>query len=341
MNYLKISILIFIFSCTDRKFKDEIIAIDYFDTHTEITVSKNYEVEKLLLECDDRLITLYNTKQGNSFNLFSIKEDNYKISILKGSDTLFQSVQYIYDTSFEGFIVDFPDVKQGDCIVIRPPNGSATIIDGGYGTSSEGMGEWTGAGVPYLLNYLYDAEINNIKNAIITHDDSDHKGGIIDLINSNDFTVENIFLPGESQLYTGDSIKIDDDLFGKIINPFPEKSDDNNNSVVMVLKYDEIDFLFTGDLENEGEMNLIDKNLLYDIEVLKVAHHGSRYSSTNEFLNITKPEFSIIMSGEGNPYNHPSEDTLVRLKNSSIYRTDKFGSIRIITDGKNLQTINF
>ena len=112
-------------------------------------------------------------------------------------------------------------------------------------------------------------------------------------------------------------------------------SEGNNNSIVIKVTYGDIDFLLTGDLESEGEKRLIDNNTDIKSEILKVGHHGSKSSSSQEFLEKIKPEISIISVGK-NSYGHPNQDVLDRLNiiKSKIFRTDESGSIEINTDGK-------
>jgi len=118
--------------------------------------------------------------------------------------------------------------------------------------------------------------------------------------------------------------------------------DENNSSIVFKLNYKKFDMLFTGDIGKEREEyilnNLMNENILSS-EILKVGHHGSRYSSTDKFLDKVSPNISIISTGRDNPYNHPHEDTLERIDNYSslILRTDLLESIKIFTNGNSIQ----
>jgi competence protein ComEC len=112
----------------------------------------------------------------------------------------------------------------------------------------------------------------------------------------------------------------------------------NSYSVVLDLKYGEFKGLFTGDIGVDEEEALVDSGLIRDVEFLKVAHHGSKYSSSLEFLEVAKPEVAVIGVGAKNSYGHPTSETLGRLEEvgAKVWRTDKDGEIEIITDGQRM-----
>ena len=141
----------------------------------------------------------------------------------------------------------------------------------------------------------------------------------------------------------GNRINIEDNIFIDILWPkMDEKVSENsinNNALVCKLNFDEFKVLFTGDIEQEAEKILVSKyqyNNILKSNILKVAHHGSKTSSTKEFLQLVKPEISLIGVGENNTFGHPSNNTLENLKSigSDIFRTDCNGEISIYTDGK-------
>lgn len=107
----------------------------------------------------------------------------------------------------------------------------------------------------------------------------------------------------------------------------------NENSIIIELTYGKKKFLFTGDAEVANEK----LRSWDDIDVLKVAHHGSRTSSSEEFLEQVKPEYAIISCGQNNDYGHPHQEVVDRLKGVKIYRTDEEGTILITSDGENLE----
>ncbi|MCP4610037.1 MAG: MBL fold metallo-hydrolase, partial [Planctomycetes bacterium] len=111
----------------------------------------------------------------------------------------------------------------------------------------------------------------------------------------------------------------------------------NNNSIVLHLQYGEIDFLFTGDAEEEaeGQMMMLSSVRVPEVEILKVGHHASRTASSLDFLQITSPEVAIYMCKEDNSYGHPHEETITKLTDigTEIYGTDVYGTIAVSTDG--------
>ena len=116
--------------------------------------------------------------------------------------------------------------------------------------------------------------------------------------------------------------------------PEPLTSDANNNSIVLRISYDTIDFLFTGDIESEAESAILERAPPVEAEVLKVAHHGSQYSSTAPFLTAVDPETAVISVGP-NSYGHPTAEAIQRLHDAgaTIYRSDLRGTIVVTTDG--------
>ncbi|MCX7912782.1 MAG: hypothetical protein N2506_07495, partial [Dehalococcoidales bacterium] len=119
-----------------------------------------------------------------------------------------------------------------------------------------------------------------------------------------------------------------------ILHPQTLAESPNNNSVVLHLRYGEIDFLFMGDAEKEDEETMA--GILPDTEVLKLGHHASRSSSSADFLRLTSPEVAVYTAGVGNRYGHPHAETLDALRNigAMVYGTDTHGTIVITTDGK-------
>lgn len=262
---------------------------------------------------------------------------------------------------FEIFSVCFPnsytsvnmvDVGQGDCIYIETRNRKRILIDcGGSENSDYDVGE------KVLVPYILDKGTKTIDCVIITHMHEDHVEGIIRVI--EDLNVKQIILgvqPVKSNLYeellivatkrkvpvkivsAGDTVCIDNIKFEII---YPEEkleisNDLNNNSLVMKAKIDDVTLLFTGDIEKEAEELILNENL--NANILKVAHHGSSSSTTQEFLNIVQPEIALIGVGEDNKFGHPSSEVIDRLEkiDCQIFRTDNNGEIRLklYKDGK-------
>ncbi len=143
----------------------------------------------------------------------------------------------------------------------------------------------------------------------------------------------------------GQMINIENNLTFNILWPCSQnivnKNIINNNSMVCKLVYNKFSMLFTGDIEEVAENEILSKYNNFKLlksTILKVAHHGSKTSSTQNFLNAVKPQYAVIGVGKNNKFGHPSDITINNLKqnNISIYRTDQKGEITIKTDGKNV-----
>lgn len=238
----------------------------------------------------------------------------------------------------DNLLVHFINVGQGDAIAINLPDGKTAIIDAGPANASN-----------VLVKYVQEKVLNNKHNNIVdylvfTHADADHIGGVVGLLNAFDF--KTIYMPiveSSSATYVNlteavekencnvvvnhNQIELDTDCLLKIFKPL-DYTDTNNTCPLIKLEYMAKSFLFTGDLEAKGEkdyVNLFGEEL--DVDVLKVAHHGSKYSTCEEFLAATTPEYAVISSG--NKYGHPNQETLDRLEavNSNIVRTDTVGNV--------------
>jgi beta-lactamase superfamily II metal-dependent hydrolase len=132
----------------------------------------------------------------------------------------------------------------------------------------------------------------------------------------------------------GDEIKTGQLTF-TVLNPATLSDTTNNNSIVLGLSYGEVDFLFTGDAEQEAEAEMLAAGIVSDVEILKVGHHGSRTASSPCFLAATQPEVAIYMAGTGNHYGHPHTETISALQaiGAVIYGTDVNGTIAVSTNG--------
>ena len=246
---------------------------------------------------------------------------------------------------FTGFEVNFLDVGQGDGIAIRTHDAFITV-DGGS-SDVKNVGKYR------IIPFIKYKGIRAIDYAIISHLDNDHVSGGRELLEQSDnggIKVRNIVLPkllnkddeyvemeklahamGVEVLYlkNGDSIEAGP-LKIKCINPdIKNQMDDrNDNSTVLDVKYKNFSMLLTGDISSEVENN-IEKNLAQKYTVLKVPHHGSRFSSSENMLSKIEPKYSVISCGEGNSYGHPHIETIDRLNmhNTEILRTVFIGEI--------------
>ena len=238
------------------------------------------------------------------------------------------------------------DVGQGDSIFVKTPNGKTMLIDGG-----------DIAGGKTVVSYLNKYNIDKIDVLIGTHPHADHIGGLIDVLEN--FEIGKFYMPKKihtSKTYekllettknkglkitpaTKDIvIDLDQDIPLYFLSPLRDYGDNLNLwSAVVKMEYGEKSFLFTGDFEALGEKELCDtydKDFLQS-EFLKVGHHGSNTSTSQEFLDIIQPEIAIISCKTGNSYGHPHKEVVERLKKfgSNIYRTDEQGTIVIRSDG--------
>lgn len=248
-------------------------------------------------------------------------------------------------------IIYFIDVGQGDSTLIRTAKNKTILIDGGGSeNSSFDVGEKT------LLPYLLDRKITVLDYVVISHFDTDHCGGILYLMehikvkniiiskqgkeSSNYNKFKNIVL--DKGIYVifvkkGDKIKIDNETYMDVLFPSNNLISDNilnNNSIVTKICYNNFSILFTGDVEEIAENEICSQyNTTNKLKanILKVAHHGSKTSSTAEFIKMVKPQIALIGVGEKNKFGHPNDGVIQRLKNmnTKIYRTDKMGEIVI------------
>lgn len=243
--------------------------------------------------------------------------------------------------------ITFFDVGQGDSIFIQTPGGRQILIDGGPdSTILRKLAEE----MPF-----YDRDIDIV---VATHPDADHIAGLVDVlenydiglvIDSGDFKETGVFqeyldiLRVKNYHYkkanAGDRIKIGEDIILEILNPEEELHEkSNNNSVVIRLDYSDDSFLFTGDAERLVEYRLVRRGRDIDVDVMQVAHHGSKTSSSQLFLENVSPDLAVISVGENNRYRHPYPVVLENLEKYGIkvLRTDIQGDIKFLSDGKGI-----
>lgn len=239
--------------------------------------------------------------------------------------------------------VYYLDVGQADSILIEN-DGLFMLIDAGNNADGDN-----------LVNYFKSLGIDTFEHVIATHAHEDHIGGMDDIINN--FKVNNFYMPDAvvtSKTFEDLITALEEnevalqvpninDMFilsgckFKVVHIDNETEELNDTSIVLRGLYGNTSFLFMGDATSNVENNILDSNI--DSDVLKVGHHGSRYSTINKFLNEVTPSFSIISVGEDNSYGHPYSSTITKLKkvNSKVYRTDIDGTIVVSSDGENIQ----
>lgn len=296
-------------------------------------------------------------KLENNKILEKIKKNSYKyISIILISIILTNTIS---NKIFQEIKIYFVDVGQGDSTLIQTIEGKNILIDGG---GSE-FGSFD-VGESILLPYLLDRRITTIDYLMISHFDSDHIGGVFAILEN--LEVKNIIISKQGEtsenlkkfyeitnnkgirtiiVKKGDIVEIDKYSHFEILFPKDNLIEDNilnNNSIVARFNSLNFSILFTGDIEEIAEKRLCE---LYsgtdklEAFVLKVAHHGSKTSSTEEFLELVKPKIALIGVGKNNNFGHPNIDVIERLENmgSKIYRTDNCGEIIIRINREKLQ----
>ncbi len=232
------------------------------------------------------------------------------------------------------FMVSMLDVGQGDCIYVESPNGNNYLIDGGSSDEKQ-IGQYK------IEPFLKSRGRDKISAVFVTHTDTDHISGILELIENDLIIIENIFfskhVPEKNEGYIKmcnladeKNIKvhfleagnvISDETFEFVcISPMANVTykDINGASIVLLGQYKEYKFLFTGDIGKDEEKTLMESeyvNLLTDLTVLKVAHHGSKNSSDDDFLSLTNPKYAVISCGRDNIYGHPASRVLTSLEN--------------------------
>ncbi|MBM4762358.1 DNA internalization-related competence protein ComEC/Rec2 [Bacillus sp. B15-48] len=255
----------------------------------------------------------------------------------------------------------FVDVGQGDSILIQLPYQRGTYVIDTGGTITFNREDWQSrrdayeVGKDVLVPYLKSEGIRKIDKLILTHGDMDHIGGAIALI--SELKIKEIMLPVASErsekeieiLEMAMRKKIKVEIVGKghgwyvednrflVLSPMEELSKKNDGSIVIWAQVGGKTWLFTGDLEQSGEEQLITVFRDLKVDFLKVGHHGSNSSTSQLFLDTILPEVAVITVGRGNRYGHPHKDVLERLEegNVEIYRTDQNGAILYLFKGKN------
>lgn len=253
------------------------------------------------------------------------------------------------------------DVGQGDCSVIETPEGHHFLIDGGSSNKSA-LGQYQ------LLPYLKSQGISYLDGILISHTDEDHISGVRELLEFmgkvlTTLRAGSLILPGWSESpeayleleeaagkagvkvipgNTGDMFRAGEVSFTLLA---PEKgkkgTDVNEEGMVVQLEYRQFQGLFTGDIGEKSEKELMDG--FVDVDFLKVGHHGSRYSSSTAFLNKIKPEIAVISCSSTNTYGHPADETIERLEDAGakVEYTMKNGAVTVSADGEKVKVERF
>lgn len=291
---------------------------------------------------------LYNRRKFNAFIIFVfiilivlatavipkyIKNNLSSLGIIQTSDSSSQ------------LKVHFINVGQADSILVQQGN-KFMLIDAGNNADSN-----------FVKNYLDTERVSELEVVVGTHPHEDHIGGMAYIINS--FKVGKIYLPevtANTQTFkdmimavknkgmiatkptVGESFNIGEAKC-TIVAPNKTGYDDlNNYSIVIKVSFGNNSFLLTGDAESISETEILEKGLNVKADVIKLGHHGSSSSTTDNFLKAVNPKYAVISVGSENKYGHPSKTTMDKLKAKgiNIYRTDESGTIVASSDGKNI-----
>lgn len=244
--------------------------------------------------------------------------------------------------------VKIMDVGQADAALIYS-NGCSAVIDAGLTSSADDISA-----------DLKGADIKDIDALLITHLHMDRAGALAKIAMS--FPIDNLIIPNrdssaEAMPTVNEAEKRVVAEKGKVFTAtegmnfnigefevtllayFPDATKENDRSIITMAKIGDKKFLFTGDAEKATEADVLAEKLNIDCDVLKVGHHGSNSSSTAAFLKAASPKYAAISVGKDNMYSHPSNKTIVALKNcgAEVYRTDKNGDISFYVENGNIR----
>ncbi len=288
----------------------------------------NKKVNKLIYSCLCLLVLLVGYFTTNADNTSSSYDNNT-------------------NSSTSEVLVYFIDVGQADAIYIKDGN-SNMMIDAGNNADGK-----------LLVKYLQSLNVDGFKYVVGTHAHEDHIGGMDDIINN--FKIDNFYMPeaiSTSKTFEdvldaldikkvtfqtpkiGDKFTLEKASF-EVLSIGTDTNDLNDTSLVLKMNYNTTCVLFMGDASSSVEETLLDKDI--NCQVLKVGHHGSKYSSSDKFIKKVKPTYGIIMVGQDNKYGHPTKKTLDTLEKYqvNIHRTDKEGTILMHLKGNEISFENF
>jgi competence protein ComEC len=257
------------------------------------------------------------------------------------------------------------DVGQGDSLFVVSPHGKTLLVDAGgaFGGFVGQTNHGVDPGEEAVSAYLWSRGFQRIDVLALTHAHQDHLGGLAAVLEN--FQVGQLWIGREvrsqalanvEKLARDRKIPIDheaypnafawDDVQGKFLWPepssaAPSEAARNDDSLVLKLRYADRAIMLPGDAEKEAEREMLSENGQDELqaEVLKIGHHGSKNSTTVEFLAAVKPRLTIISVGEDNPYGHPNAELLERLANAGVrvLRTDRNGAVHILMGSQSLE----
>lgn len=242
-------------------------------------------------------------------------------------------------------VVSYIDVGQGDATLVSKGD-FHMLIDAGKNEKGD-----------MVVKYLRDAGVDKLDILVGTHPDSDHIGGLDCVI--DEIAVDTLYMPEaekDTKTYKdvlasmkkknlpssmpeiGKEYTYDGNVLIRFLSPEKTYSDANDNSLVVQLAYGKSRFLFMGDAEEKVEKDILVAGYDLECDVLKLGHHGSYTATSVDFLRKADPIYGVISCGKGNSYGHPHAETLAKLEDEDVqvYRTDKMGTVRAVSDGTNV-----
>jgi competence protein ComEC len=288
------------------------------------------------------------SKENTTIKSAQLKESTVSNSNSPSSTTLTTAptTPAVTKTSVSGNIkLHFINVGQADSILIQDGNKSM-LIDAGNNDDDT-----------TVINYIKSQGISKLDVVIGTHAHEDHIGGMDKVIQN--FDIGAVYLPKQQSTtktfmdllsaIKAKGLKINTPIAGSsfklnsaealILAPNIEKYEDiNNSSIAIRLTYGNNSFLLMGDAEDVSEQEILNKDFKVSGDLLKLGHHGSNSSTTQDFLNKVNPKYALISVGKGNTYGHPTKVTMGKLQSKGIkvYRTDESGTIVVTSDGTNI-----
>ncbi len=273
--------------------------------------------------------------------------------------------------------VEFLDVGQGDSALLTTPDGTTILIDGGgqpnltWANNDREDGEpaferdTRSIGERVVSQYLWSRGLDRVDYLIATHADADHIDGLNDIArnfkvrgaivarapaNDSEFakfaqTLNSARVPLEI-VGAGDVIQVGNVLI-EVVWPRPIQTPDppsrNNDSLVLRVRFGEKSFLFTADIEKEAEAALVKTGVGLKTDVVKVPHHGSRTSSTEQFIAVAQPALAVISVGRHSIFGHPHREVVERwrARGAQVITTGEKGTITVVTDGRELKVSTF
>jgi competence protein ComEC len=313
-----------------------------------ISVIKRKTILSFIKICIGGLVRI-GERTSNTISKIPVKYTLAPLIVL--SIMVWTAILYLPDGKLH---VSYLNIGQGDAILIQTPNNQNILIDGG--PSPQAIKLELGKKLPFWER--------TIDLMIVTQPHADHVAGLIEVVQC--YEVKRVIEPEithetatynqlvdlckekgieYSSVYQGQRINLGNNILMDIIHPPEEQLQDtandvDNNGLVIRLHWNEMSFLFTADIQKEAEWFLISQRAPLKSDVLKVAHHGSRTSTSPAFLTVANPELAIISAGKNNTYNHPHEEVLSELISRTgdhrVFITSTHGTIELITDGHKL-----